>query len=264
MRIQYRPAGNHSRDEILTRLRKQVQLVTGSSSSSDADLLSTGSKALDRLLPQRGVNRGSLIEWIGGIGGGAGILSLGVARHLLNAKCGQANRGQANCGEIVVIDRQRSFSPVSAAAWGLDLNHVVIVRPSTPQEELWAYDQCLRSEAVVVVWGYIDRLTSRNFRRMQLAAESGRGIGLLIRPPEAAKEPTWADVRLQVDPCPSVGNSPRYRVQVLHCRGGQPGGETILTIDETTGIKAVIHETHPMHLVSPLADPASPLGQTGT
>ncbi|MEX0728623.1 MAG: hypothetical protein WD065_20285 [Planctomycetaceae bacterium] len=254
MRIQYRPDGNHSRDEILTRLRKQVRLVNCSSSSPNDGVLSTGSEALDRLFPRQGMSRGSLIEWIGGIGGGAGVLSLGVARHLLNA----------NCGEIVVIDRQRSFYPVCAAAWGLDLKRLLVVRPATAQEELWAYDQCLRSEAVVVVWGYIDRLTSRNFRRMQLAAEAGRGLGLLIRPPQAANEPTWADVRLQVEPCPSVGHSPRYRVQVLHCRGGQPGGETILTIDETTGIQAVTHETHHVHLVSSLANPASPLGQTGT
>ncbi|HJQ81766.1 MAG TPA: hypothetical protein VJ828_17510, partial [Lacipirellulaceae bacterium] len=132
--------------------------------------------------------------------------------------------------------------------------------------------QSLRSPAVVAVWGMIDRLDSRAFRRVQLAAQAGRTLGLLLRPPSARGQPSWADVRLGVSteqgaqsreflsPC-SLLPAPCRRVQVrlLRCRGGQSGGFTTLEIDDTAhAVRDVSsnYDTHPLPVARELADPA--------
>ena len=45
----------------------------------------------------------------------------------------------------------------------------------------------------------IDQLDSRAFRRLQLAAQAGRTLGMLIRLGSAREEPSWADVTLEVE-----------------------------------------------------------------
>ncbi len=252
MRTQKGRDPGNCHEEVLAHLWERVQQVYRAPLSPRSEILSTGSEALDLLLPDSGIIHGSLVEWVGG---SSGLLSLLVAKHL----CG-------NDGQLMIVDRQRSFYPPSAAAWGIDLNRVVVIHPADAQEELWAYDQCLRSEGVSVVWGCIERLNSHNFRRLQLTAEKGSGIGFLIRPPTALKEPTWADVRLRVEPLPSGGTSPRYRVKIVHCRGRHANGEGAFVIDETGIIHEAQapHETHHVHLAPPLADSTPHHCESGT
>ena len=120
-----------------------------------------------------------LIEWLSGMArSGAATLSLLCAREA----CRQG-------GALVVIDRQQTFYPPAAAAWGIDLDRLIIVRPQSARDELWAAVQSLRSPAVAAVWAPIDRLDSRAFRRLQLAAQAGRTLGLLLRPRTSAANP---------------------------------------------------------------------------
>ena len=63
------------------------------------------------------------------------------------------------------------------------------------RDELWALDQALRCPGVSAVWTWIDRLDPPAFRRLQLAAETGRTLGLLVRPASVRGRPTWSDVQ---------------------------------------------------------------------
>src|SRR3972149_6959671 len=142
----------------------------------------TGIEGLDRLLPEGGVRRGTLVEWLSaGAGGGGGGRALGCGRE-----------GCPAGGVAVVVDRGGEFYPPAAAAWGIDLGQTIVVHPSTSRDEVWAWDQALRSMAVGVVWGWLAELDDRSQRRLQLAAERGGGIGVLVRPAEARREPSWA------------------------------------------------------------------------
>src|SRR3990172_4624933 len=103
----------------------------------------TGIEGLDRLLPEGGVRRGTLVEWLSaGNGRGAGTLALVCARQACQAG-----------GVAVVVDRGGEFYPPAAAAWGIDLGQTIVVHPSTSRDEVWAWDQALRSTAVGVGWG---------------------------------------------------------------------------------------------------------------
>jgi hypothetical protein len=191
----------------------------------------SGFSAVDRLLPAGGVRRGSLIEWLAGgeatpgdVTGGAGAVSLAlaVACRLAGAAAGPRL--------IVVVDRAGWFHPPAVLPWLGDSRQLVVARPSTDDDEIWAIDQALRCHGVaaVVAWprsvvrqrgsitaphdglpvaraGGRPRPTAQwttAMRRWQLAARSSGAVGLLVRPAATAGEPSWAEARLAVAPLP--------------------------------------------------------------
>jgi hypothetical protein len=180
--------------------------------------VSTGYAALDRLLTG-GLHRGTLTEWLPRDGGGATTLALAVARNA----CGEK-------GTLVVMDRRRTFYPLAAAACGIDLARLLLVRPQNDRDETWAIDQALRSGGASAVLAWPDKLDDHLFRRLQLAAEAGDTLGLFIRPARAIAEPSWAEVRWLVEPLASLpsrtGDAPR-RVQLTLLRA--PGRTAIAT-----------------------------------
>jgi hypothetical protein len=179
-----------------------------------------------------------LVEWLAGasgaVGGGAATLGLLSAREA----CWEG-------GALVVIDRRQTFYPPAAAAWGINLDRMIVVHPQNARDELWAMVQALRSPAVAAMFATIDRLDSRSFRRLQLAAQAGQTLGVLMRPSSVRGEPSWADVSLEVGPLPVVrgplygSNGPRttdhgrrLQVHLLRCHNGRAGGSVVLEIDD--------------------------------
>ncbi len=242
-----------SRIEIVQELRERVRSLEEADRSAAQAAVSSGSAVLDRLLPHGGFRRGTLIEGLSAEeGSGAGTLAFLAAQEA----CTEG-------GALVVMDRRRQFYPPAASALGIDLSKLVVVRPESERDELWALGHVLRCQAVAAVWEPVEKLDGRTFRRLQLAAESGGSLGLLLRPASARGQPTWADVQLLVSPRTSQGGR-RVQVEVVRCRGGTGGAAVELEIDETTATirKAdTPHETHPLPLAARLAHPA-PYGRS--
>jgi hypothetical protein len=245
---------------IVAQLRERIQRLEGSRSGGGERLLSTGCTPLDSLLPEAGFRPGILVEWLGDKeGSGAQTLAMLAAREAI-----------AGGRVLVVMDRRREFYPPAAAALGIDLQRTFVVRAARLEEELWALDQALRCPGVGATWAVVDQLDWRWFRRLQLAAEQGGGLGLLVRPEQARGQPSWSQVQLWVQPRASVG-SRRMRVEITHCKGVAPGGSVDLELDEETGeVRAAPvtvprsgacpdrrHETHTLPLAAQLAHPAS-------
>jgi len=125
------------------------------------------------------------------------------------------------------------------AAHGANLERMLVVRPSgqrgrkrvtersarksqagagTP-EALWAFEQTLGSGASDIALAWAARHPpSRAIRRLQLAAERGRTLGVLFRPRRAARESSAAVLRMVVEPKGSGA-----RVTLLKSRGGARG-----------------------------------------
>lgn len=250
-------ASNSTRRELVNQLRRRLHCLQPANSPHGQPLVPSGCAALDNLLPAGGFRRGSLVEWLGQQqGGGAGTLAIAVARQAC-----------ADGAALVVMDRQRQFYPPALAAWGVDLRQVVVVQPNSRRDEQWALVQVLGCPAVAAVWGKLDRIDERLFRRLQLAAESSGCLGLLVRPAHVLGQPSWSETQLLVEPEKggSAASSPaplcswRFRVRLLRCRGGTNAGLAELEIDDTTGMLRGArdrHETHSVHLASQLARPA--------
>ncbi len=185
-------------------------------------VVSSGYAAVDGLLPQGGFSRGGLVEWLAAEpGSGATSLALRAAREA----CG---RGE----HLVVIDARRTFYPLAAAAWGISLDRLLVVRPGNARDENWALVQALRSPAAGAVLAWPGDLGDHLYRRLQLAVEAGGGVGLLVRGGGAERRPSWAEARLRVDPVGTGEGSESRRVRVTVVRGraarGRPWAEVRL------------------------------------
>ena len=147
---------------------------------------------------------------------------------------------------------------MAAIAAGISPQRLIIVRPANQADMIWAADQALRNEAVSVVWMRAAVLDDRDARRLQLAAEVGRSLGLLVRPRSALGQPSWAEVRLAVRGLAHPDGQTRFlEVRLVRCRGGQSGTSMILAIDPAGRISdASSHrKTAAVPLVAQLAHP---------
>jgi protein ImuA len=114
--------------------------------------------------------------------------------------------------------------PPGLAGCGLDPADLTLVRAERPQDALWAMEEALRCPAVAgVALALAGGLPLTATRRLQLAAEAGRALGLLLRPEAMAAEPSAALTRWRVAPLPAA-DSPRWRLELLRAKGSAPDG----------------------------------------
>jgi hypothetical protein len=243
------------RATVLQNLAEQLRQFEATRWAAGDGVISTGSAALDRLLPEGGFRRGTLVEWLSpGPGSGAATLALLAAHQVLGAG-----------GALVVVDRLRLFYPPATARLGIALEKMIVVRPLNEADHAWALDQALRSRGVAAVWSSIERADNRTLRRWQLAAETSGVVGFLLRSHQARHEPSWAELRLWVEPMattpPLSGRNRRLRVEVLRSRS-RPSGTAveleIPTLEEIfpnrpAGWRDTYHETRAVHQASQLA-----------
>jgi hypothetical protein len=280
-----------SRLQLVRHLERQInpaQVERVDASASLGSWVSSGCLAWDRRLPrQEGFRRGSLVEWfVEEPGNGAGTLALLVAR--------QACLGTGTLVVLDVLDETRRFYPPAAAACGIDLQRLIVIRPQHSRDALWAWDQALRCPAVKAVWGWLDTINDRWFRRFQLAAEQSGCLGLLLRPTLSRGKPSWSELQLAISargaPPTDVAEGRGVRVEVVRCRGAAlpplPAGSAIgsswaagaehggnprsvmhLRLEECQGQLQVIaapeHETSALPLFSELAPPTVSRGASG-
>jgi hypothetical protein len=248
--------------DVVATLRRLIARLEGGRPRDGPTLLSSGCGPLDAALPEGGFRRGALVEWLAvGDGAGAVTMALRAAREA----CREG-------GALLVLDRCRDFYPPAAARLGIDLERLVVIHAADDADNAWALDQALRSLAVAAVLAWPARLDDRTFRRLQLAAEEGGALGLLVRPAAARHEPSWADVRLEIEPLPGAAcraerraceekgtgseqtgqtrrrrassevpvsfssQARQLRIAVLRCRGGTAGRTIDVEIDDETGV----------------------------
>jgi len=198
--------------------------------------ISTGLSVLDNLLPDRGIRPGSIIEWLSPYpGSGAGTLAFLLAAHQIRV-----------AGTLIVIDPQASFYPPAAANLGISLEHTIVIRPNSTNDTLWSLEQTLRCAGVAVVICHLDYLDARVFRRLQLAVETGGGLGLFLRPDRFCNQPSWADVRLRISGQRAAVSSQRrmksppfsherlLQLELLRCRNDGDNKTILIGIDDET------------------------------
>jgi hypothetical protein len=210
-----------ARQQLVLALQQKLQQQIATQ-RADAELrVTSGSPAFDRLL-QGGFRRGSIVEWLGAEGSGATVLAWCLARRV----CQQKQLA------VVVDPRRRFYPPAALQSTGTDglrndsPRNIVFTHPAHRRDQEWTVLQALNCPGVAAVLTWPDRLDDRAFRRLQLAAEKGGAVGLLIREPRALREPSWADVRLLVQGLPTAERR-RFRVEVQRCRGSNVTGGAV-------------------------------------
>jgi len=191
------------------------------------------SRAIDAGLPWGGLPRAALHEILAAEpGAAAGFAALVLARA---------------GGTVLWIAPDPDAWPPGLARFGLSPAHLVLVRAPRAQDALWAMEETLRCPAVgaaLLMTGALDLTAAR---RLQLAAEAGGVLGLLLRPDEDNASPTAALTRWRIGATPSDSASPHaigdpaWSLDLLRCRGGRPAtwratwhGEDLVTEEGAT------------------------------
>ncbi|MBB5689077.1 hypothetical protein GXW77_00375 [Roseomonas alkaliterrae] len=188
--------------------------------------------AMDAALPWGGLPRAALHEILAAEpGAAAGFAALVLARA---------------GGTVLWIAPEPDAWPPGLARFGLSPAQLVLVRAAREQDALWAMEETLRCPAVgaaLLVAGALDLTAAR---RLQLAAEAGGVLGLLLRPDADNAAPTAALTRWRIGAVTSDSGSPHalgdpaWSLDLLRCRGGRPAswratwhGDRLVTGEET-------------------------------
>lgn len=210
--------------------------------------LPTGIDTLDARLPGGGVAMGAVHELVAREEG-AGLRTL--AAHLARRaamQCSQSSGASASQssgtrgGYVIWLDAAADFYPPAVLSQGLPADRLVLLRPADRREALWGVDQSLRCRGVAAVVGAMPKLGRLEMRRLQLAAEAGGGIGLLLCVESSRRVVAAAGgaaSRWRLTPAPSVGEAQRFVVEIEKCRGGRPLPPVLVEADGGKGLVAV-------------------------
>jgi hypothetical protein len=158
--------------------------------------VATGHGALDRELPGGGWPMGTLSE----------VLHDGVGIGEVSFLSGALARASEGDRMIAWVNPPHlPYAPALGQA-GLPLDRCLVVRPANREDALWAAEQALRSGACGAVLFWLGALQGdrprRGFdeyaclRRLQMAAEAGRGMAVFFRSTAAEKISTPAHLRV--------------------------------------------------------------------
>jgi protein ImuA len=175
----------------------------------------TGLSAIDALMPGGGFPRGSVHE----------ILSdpnYGTPRFfaLLLAK--------SLGGVIVWCDPDGTLYPPAVAAAGVPMEKLYLLHPKTQADQSWAIAECMRCKGVSATIAQVGKLSRIEARRLQLAAEQGGGIGILLRAMDRNASVYAAASRWLVSPAQGLRTVQRWKIQLIHAHGGRIGQTVIL------------------------------------
>jgi protein ImuA len=223
-------AGSRTDNTLLARLRERIRRIEHPAATVYG-VLPFGITTIDRALPGGGLARGALHEFLGAGGDEEdGALAAAFAAYTLGRLTGTADGIALWC-----LPRPDLYGP-GLAAHGLDPGRVVLVQAPCDAEILWAMEEGLRASGIVAVVGEVGTLAAVASRRLQLAAERSGTTAFLLRRwrdgGQAAREralPNAAVTRWRIAALPSravrgepgVGH-PRWRIELLRCRGGEP------------------------------------------
>ena len=209
-------------------------------------VLPFGIAAIDRVLPGGGLARGALHEILGA---GGEEEDGAVAAAFVAGVLGRLTTRESLAGNGTVLwcfSRPDLYGP-GLAAHGLDPARIVLVRALRDAEILWAMEEGLRAPGIAAVVGEVGTFAAVASRRLQLAAERSGTTAFLLRRwrdgGQAARErvlPNAAVTRWRIAALPSqplpgepgVGR-PRWRFELLRCRGGEPASWEVEEVDAT-------------------------------
>ncbi|MBX7248760.1 MAG: hypothetical protein K1X35_06845 [Caulobacteraceae bacterium] len=158
-------------------------------------------------------------------------------------------------------DRPRLIALVAPPAWlaergrlmargalrfGVSPERLLVVRPRTETETLWALEEVLRSGAADLVLGAVEGASLTQTRRLDMVARETGATAALVRlkpgEPLSAARRRW-----RIGPLPSAldpwdgraPGRPRWRVELVRRRDGPPGCWDLEWNDETCRLDLV-------------------------
>lgn len=133
-------------------------------------------------------------------------------------------------GCCIWISTRRNLFPPALKAFGVDPERILFVDAWRLKDALWTIEEALKCEALCAVVGEVSELSFNDSRRLQLAVEKSKVTGFIHRNLPKQINTVACVTRWKINPVastlpnqmPGVG-FPRWDVQLLKVRNGQPG-----------------------------------------
>jgi protein ImuA len=135
-----------------------------------------------------------------------------------------------NAGTCLWISTGRKLFPPALMAFGVVPDKVIFIDVARERDVLWAMEEALKCEGMAAVIAEVREISFAQSRRLQLAVESSKVTGFLLRNDPRKLGTTTCVARWQItslpsqlkDGLPGVGY-PRWQVDLLRVRNGNPG-----------------------------------------
>jgi hypothetical protein len=239
------------------KLQTLGEVGAGGLKNARQQTFTTGLEALDALAPRQCFARGAVHELLFDAGDGQPRFA---ATFLAGAACGfsvawatrpcisprqrpsREAAGRRPCtggrsvphesAPVIWSDPRGDLYPPALATLGFNLSRTFILRTRGDAEEVWAIAECLRCRGVGAVIAAPSKLSRIEARRLQLAAERGGSVGILLR--QTGRGIGRGDgiyaaaTRWKISPLPGERTIQRWTIQLLHGHGGRVGQSVIL------------------------------------
>ena len=169
-------------------------------------VLPSGYRQLDKALPNNGWPTEGITELLIRQSG------IGELQILLPAL---ANLSQRRPHWIVWISPPHlPYAPALYAA-GVQLDRILIIRPKTAKEALWAAEQCLKSQACSAVLMWPEKnIRPQAIRRLQVASKTNQTWQVLFRDLNAQQMPSPAPLRISLTPSELTHSEQSHQHQI--------------------------------------------------
>ena len=222
------PVSPRKNPAALAALRRRVALLERR--TAVAEPAGSGAAAwrpggLDTALPAEGLMPGGLHEAAGAAPGDGPAAAAFLAALL-------ARRRDGRRAVLVCQSRTSPFGRLYGPGWrdlGLEPADLLLLSARRDRDIAWAMEEGLRSASLAAVLGEVESLDFTLSRRLALAARESLTPALLLRRdglgPASAAFSRWRVAALagRADPFDEAAPGlPRWRLDLLRCRGGRP------------------------------------------
>ena len=217
----------------LAALRRRVALLERRTAAAEpagggaAEAWRFGLDALDAALPEGGLAPGGLHEAAGAAPGDGP-----AAAAFLAALLARLRRRDGRRAVLVCQSRASPFGRLYGPGWrdlGLEPADLLLLSARRDRDAAWAMEEGLRSAGLAAVLGEVESLDFTLSRRLALAAREGLAPALLLRRdglgPASAACSRWRVAALPGRAArfdEAAPGLPRWRLELLRCRGGRP------------------------------------------
>jgi protein ImuA len=211
-----------SKDDIITKLRKDLLLLQGLKSQQDAGKFSLGLGPVNSAFPNQHFPTGAVHEFIvenpASFSASAGFISAVLS--------GISRQG----GAIIWVGASRTIFPPALSYYGIEPDRIIFIETRRERETAWVIEESLKCGALSAVVGELKNVSFITSRRLQLAVEQSQVTGFIIRNKPSNLQPNAFVSRWKIKPIgskaiddlPGVG-FPNWQIDLLKIRNGKPG-----------------------------------------
>jgi protein ImuA len=208
--------------DIISRLQKGILLHQGFNPPAAGAVSVVGLGPIEAAFPNAVFPVGAIHEFITS-GREQAAASVGFMAGLIS---GLAKKG----GVCLWISVSGRLFPPSLTAFDVEPDWVIFIDVEREKDVLWAMEEALKCEGLAAVIAEVGDISFAQSRRLQLAVESSKVTGFLLRNGPRRLGTTTCVARWQITPLPSEPEDelpgvgfPRWQVDLLRVRNGNPG-----------------------------------------